>query len=42
MKKDRLAESTIKVTGRRLRMMAKSVDLDETKKIREHLAKKEL
>ena len=42
MKKDRLAESTIKVTDRRLRIMDKRVDLDGTEKVREHLAKKEL
>jgi len=41
MKKDGLAESTIKVTDRRLRMMAKCVDLDEPEKVREYLAKKE-
>jgi hypothetical protein len=41
MKKDRLAESTIRVTDRRLRMMAKCVDLDEPEKVREYLANKE-
>ncbi len=41
MKKDRLAETTIKVTDRRLRMMAKTVDLDNPEKVREYLAKKE-
>ena len=41
MKKDGLAESTIRVTDRRLRMIAKSVDLDDPEKVREYLAKKE-
>jgi len=41
MKKDRLAESTIKVTDRRLRMMAKTVDIDIPEKVREYLANKE-
>jgi len=41
MKKDRLAETTIKVTDRRLRMMAKTVDLDNPENVREYLAKKE-
>ena len=41
MKKDRLAESTIKVTDRRLRRVAKTVDIDILEKVREYLAKKE-
>ena len=41
MKKDRLAESTIEVTGRRLRLMAKSVDLEHPDAVTEYLAKKE-
>jgi len=41
MKKDGLADTTIKVTDRRLRMMDKVVDLDDPEKIREYLAKKE-
>ena len=41
MKKDRLAETTIKVTDRRLRMMSKCVDLNNPEKVREYLAKKE-
>ena len=41
MKKDRLAETTIKVTDRRLRMMAKAVDLDEPEQVKEYLANKE-
>ena len=41
MKKDGLAESTIRVTDRRLRMMDRVVDLDEPEEIREYLAKKE-
>ena len=40
MKKDHLAESTIKVTDRRLRMMAKTVDIDNPEKVRECLANK--
>ena len=41
MKKDGLADTTIRVTDRRLRMMDKVVDLDEAVEIREYLAKKE-
>jgi integrase len=40
MKKDGLADSTIRVTDRRLRMMGKVVDLDDPEKVREYLAKK--
>jgi integrase len=41
MKKDQLAESTIEVAGRRLRLMAKSGDLDNPDAVTEYLAKKE-
>jgi integrase len=41
MKKDQLADSTIEVIGRRLRLMAKSVDLDKPDAVTEYLAKKE-
>jgi hypothetical protein len=41
MKKDHLAESTIKVTGRRLRLIAKSVNLNDPDKVTEYLASKE-
>jgi len=41
MKKDQLAESTIEVTGRRLRLIAKSVDLDNPKEVTEYLANKQ-
>jgi len=41
MKKDGLADITIKVTDRRLRMMDRVVDLGEPEKVREYLAKKE-
>ena len=41
MKKDGLADSTIRVTDRRLRMMDRVLDLDEPEEIREYLAKKE-
>ncbi|MDG6223803.1 MAG: hypothetical protein QCH99_11150 [Candidatus Bathyarchaeota archaeon] len=40
MKKDRLAETTIKVTDRRLRMMDRAVNLDEPEKVIEYLATK--
>jgi integrase len=40
MKKDHLAESTIKVTGRRLRLIGKAVNLDEPKEVDEYLANK--
>jgi hypothetical protein len=40
MKKDHLAESTIEVTSRRLRLMAKTVNLDEPEKVDEYLANK--
>jgi len=39
MKKDQLAESTIKVTDRRLRLITKTVDLDKPEQIKEYLAK---
>jgi integrase len=39
MKKDHLAESTIKVTDRRLRLMAKSINLDKPEQVKEYLAK---
>ncbi|MBN2260657.1 MAG: tyrosine-type recombinase/integrase [Clostridiales bacterium] len=41
MKKDRLAETTIKVTDRRLRMMDRVVNLDEPEKVIEYLATKD-
>ena len=41
MKKDGLAESTIRVTDRRLRMMSKVVDIDDPEMVREYLAKKQ-
>jgi integrase len=40
MKKDGLADTTIRVTDRRLRMMGKAVDLDNPEKVREYLANK--
>jgi integrase len=40
MKKDRFAETTIKVTDRRLRMMAKTINLDSSEEVKEYLAKK--
>ena len=41
MKKDGLADTTIRVTDRRLRMMSKVVDIDYPEKVREYLAEKE-
>ncbi len=41
MKKDHLAESTINVTDRRLRLIAKTVDLDDPDRVTEYLANKE-
>jgi len=41
MKKDGLADTTIRVTDRRLRMICKVVDLDNPERVREYLAKKE-
>ena len=41
MKKDQLAESTIEVTSRRLRLIAKSVNLDNPKDVTEYLANKQ-
>jgi integrase len=41
MKKDHLAESTIKVTDRRLRLIAKTVNREDTDKVTEYLANKE-
>ena len=38
MKKDHYAKSTIEVTGRRLRLIAQSVDLGNPKEITNHLA----
>ncbi len=40
MKKDHLAESTIKVTDRRLRLIAKTVNLKDPDKVTEYLANK--
>jgi integrase len=41
MKKDHLADSTIEVTDRRLRLIAKKVNLNDPDKITEYLANKE-
>lgn len=41
MKKDGFADVTIRVTDRRLRMMAKCVDIDDPEKVRGYLARKE-
>jgi len=41
MKKDHLAESTIKVTNHRLRLIAKTVNLNDPDKVTEYLANKE-
>ena len=41
MKKDHNAPSTIEVTGRRLRLMAKSIDLDNPEEITKYLANKQ-
>ena len=41
MKKDHYAPSTIEVTGRRLRLMAKSIDLDTPEEITKYLANKQ-
>jgi integrase len=41
MKKDHLAKSTIEVTDRRLRLIAKNVNLNDPEKVIEYLAKKE-
>ena len=38
MKKDHLAKSTIEVTDRRLRLIAKKVDLNDPDKVTEYLA----
>ena len=40
MKKDRFAETTIKVTDRRLRMMAKNTNLDNSEEVKEYLVEK--
>jgi len=40
MKKDHYAKSTIEVTGRRLRLIAKLVNLDNPKEVTEYLANK--
>ena len=40
MKKDGYAESTIKATGRRLRMIAKSVPLSDPEAVKEYIAEK--
>ena len=39
MKKDHLAESTIKVTDRRLRLIAKTVNIDNPEEILDYLAR---
>jgi hypothetical protein len=41
MKKDHYAKATIEVTGRRLRLIAKSVDLDNPKEVTKYLANKQ-
>ena len=41
MKKDGYAEGTIEATGRRLRMIAKFVDLNDPESVKEYLATKE-
>ena len=41
LKKDGYAEQTIKFTGNRLKMLAKSVNLDEPEEIKEYLARKQ-
>jgi integrase len=41
MKKDRFAETTIRVTDRRLRMMDRAVDLDDPERVRDYLGKKQ-
>ena len=40
MKKDGYAESTIRVTGKRLRMIAKTVDLDDPESVKGYVANK--
>ena len=41
MKKDHLAELTIKVTGRKLRLIATSANLNDPDKVTEYLANKQ-
>ena len=41
MKKDHLAESTIKMTDRKLKLIAKTVNLNDPDKVTEYLANKE-